>query len=234
MLGLSRPVVRSSELASTRSCMARRGSSRSRARWVPAVRQFARRPRTVRCGGVRGTGHFAAISRAVRRPDRQHLDAAAGRTRRGGRGDDPARDHPLSLTELSMMNARQPTSLFAPESAPADSPSATAAQYRRQDTISRARSCRAPSSTAYSPTCTGCGSTAGAAGPPCVQGETAEAVHGDLRQLFARDLPAYLATLTLCAKLVSLYELYLHPNIRAFAESSASASRFSKPRPSCT
>jgi len=49
------------------------------------------------------------------------------------------------------------------------------------------------------------------------RGDTEEAVHADLRRLFALDLKTYLATLTLCAKLVSLYELYLHPQIRGFA-----------------
>jgi hypothetical protein len=46
------------------------------------------------------------------------------------------------------------------------------------------------------------------------RGATDEAVHADLRQLFACDLKTYIATLTLCAKLVSLYDLYLHPRIR--------------------
>lgn len=55
-------------------------------------------------------------------------------------------------------------------------------------------------------------------GLPVNAGSTAEAVHADLRTLFNHDLKAYLATLTLCAKLVSLYELYLHPNIRTFVK----------------
>lgn len=54
--------------------------------------------------------------------------------------------------------------------------------------------------------------------PFCAE-NTAEAVHADLRALFSRDIKAYLATLTLCAKLASLYELYLHPNIRTFVKS---------------
>ncbi len=53
-------------------------------------------------------------------------------------------------------------------------------------------------------------------GLPHGRGETPGAVHEDFKQLFARDLPAYLATLALCAKLASLHELYLHPAIRAF------------------
>src|SRR6266851_6710852 len=53
-------------------------------------------------------------------------------------------------------------------------------------------------------------------GLPCTAGNNAEDVHRDLQTLFARDLKAYLATLTLYAKLVSLYELYMHSNIRAF------------------
>ena len=119
-----------------------------------------------------------------------------------------------------MMNARQPTSLFAPESAPADSPSATAAQYRRQGYhIARQIVPRALIDRVFADMHRLAAQQLGRLGLPASQGETAEAVHGDLRQLFARDLPAYLATLTLCAKLVSLYELYLHPNIRAFAES---------------
>lgn len=51
------------------------------------------------------------------------------------------------------------------------------------------------------------------------RGNGAEAVHDDLKRLFAADLKAYIATLTLCAKLVSLYELYIHPQIRSFTES---------------
>lgn len=54
-------------------------------------------------------------------------------------------------------------------------------------------------------------------GLPHGSGETAEDVHQDLRRLFTQDLKTYLATLALCAKLASLHELYLHPNIRAFA-----------------
>jgi len=53
-------------------------------------------------------------------------------------------------------------------------------------------------------------------GLPYGKGETPEAVHQDLRTLFNHDLKVYLATLTLCAKLTSLYELYMHPNVRAF------------------
>jgi hypothetical protein len=56
-------------------------------------------------------------------------------------------------------------------------------------------------------------------GLPYSKGETAEDVHKDLRTLFSHDLKTYIATLTLCAKLVSLYELYLHPNLRAFIAS---------------
>ncbi len=51
-------------------------------------------------------------------------------------------------------------------------------------------------------------------GLPRTEGDGEEAMHEDLRQLFAHDMTAYLATLTLCAKLVSLYELYLEPPIR--------------------
>jgi len=54
-------------------------------------------------------------------------------------------------------------------------------------------------------------------GLPHGSGETPEAVHQDLRRLFTQDLKTYLATLALCAKLASLHELYLHPNIRGFA-----------------
>ena len=52
---------------------------------------------------------------------------------------------------------------------------------------------------------------------PHGRGGGVEAVHADLKLLFTHDPKAYLATLTLCAKLVSLYELYLHPAIRTFA-----------------
>lgn len=55
-------------------------------------------------------------------------------------------------------------------------------------------------------------------GLPCTKGESSEEVHTDLKTLFNHDVKAYLATLTLCAKLVSLYELYTHPNVRAFVE----------------
>jgi Phytanoyl-CoA dioxygenase (PhyH) len=53
-------------------------------------------------------------------------------------------------------------------------------------------------------------------GLPRSNGKTSEDVHADLRGLFANDLKTYLATLTLCAKLASLHELYVHPGIRAF------------------
>lgn len=56
-------------------------------------------------------------------------------------------------------------------------------------------------------------------GLPFSADSNAESVHTDLRALFTRDRKAYLATLTLCAKLVSLYELHLHPNVRAFVQS---------------
>lgn len=48
---------------------------------------------------------------------------------------------------------------------------------------------------------------------------SAEAVHADLQTLFNHDIKIYLATLTLCAKLVSLYELHVHPAVREFVES---------------
>lgn len=54
-------------------------------------------------------------------------------------------------------------------------------------------------------------------GLPHGNGETPESVHQDFRRLFAQNLPTYLATLALCAKLASLHELYLHPRIRAFS-----------------
>jgi Phytanoyl-CoA dioxygenase (PhyH) len=53
-------------------------------------------------------------------------------------------------------------------------------------------------------------------GLPVSGGDSPEAVHRDLQSLFNKDLRAYLATLTLCAKLTSLYDLYMHPGIRAF------------------
>jgi ectoine hydroxylase-related dioxygenase (phytanoyl-CoA dioxygenase family) len=55
-------------------------------------------------------------------------------------------------------------------------------------------------------------------GRPATAGDSAAAVHEDLKLLFASDLKAYIATLTLCAKLLSLYELYLHPRIRSITE----------------
>jgi hypothetical protein len=54
-------------------------------------------------------------------------------------------------------------------------------------------------------------------GLPYGRGDTSEAVHQDLKTLFDHDPKVYVATLTLCAKLVSLFELYLHPAIRGFA-----------------
>lgn len=56
-------------------------------------------------------------------------------------------------------------------------------------------------------------------GLPVRADSSAESVHADLRALLTHDRKAYLATLTLCAKLVSLYELHLHPNVRAFVQS---------------
>lgn len=47
---------------------------------------------------------------------------------------------------------------------------------------------------------------------------TPEAAHADLKALFSHDLKTYLATVTLCAKLVSLSELFMHPNIRGFSK----------------
>jgi len=42
-------------------------------------------------------------------------------------------------------------------------------------------------------------------------------MHHDLHCLFQCDLAAYIATLTICGKLVSLFDLYLHHNVRTFA-----------------
>lgn len=56
------------------------------------------------------------------------------------------------------------------------------------------------------------------AGLPHGDDDSAETVHTDLQTLFRHDLKTYLATLTLCAKLVSLYELHVHPAVRAFVE----------------
>ena len=56
------------------------------------------------------------------------------------------------------------------------------------------------------------------AGLPHGAESSAETVHADLQTLFKHDLKTYLATLTLCAKLVSLYELHIHPAVRAFVE----------------
>jgi len=47
---------------------------------------------------------------------------------------------------------------------------------------------------------------------------SAETVHADLQTLFKHDIKIYLATLTLCAKLVSLYELHVHPAVRDFVK----------------
>ncbi len=52
-------------------------------------------------------------------------------------------------------------------------------------------------------------------GLPISRAESVESVHQDLQALFNCDLTAYIATLTLCAKLTSLWELYLHPQVRA-------------------
>lgn len=49
-------------------------------------------------------------------------------------------------------------------------------------------------------------------------GKAVEDFHDDLKTLFNYDIKLYLATLTLCAKLTSLWTLYTHPNVQAFVK----------------
>ncbi len=53
-------------------------------------------------------------------------------------------------------------------------------------------------------------------GLACTSARSPEALHNDLKTLFGGNLKAYLATLTLCAKLTSLFELYTHPEVKRF------------------
>ena len=120
-----------------------------------------------------------------------------------------------------MMNAREAASLFPPESAPAVSASVPvpAAQYRRKGYhIARQIVPRALVDRVFADMHR---LAAGQLGRLGLRRRRADR-RGRARRFetaFRARPPAYLATLTLCAKLVSLYELYLHPNVRAFAES---------------
>jgi hypothetical protein len=49
---------------------------------------------------------------------------------------------------------------------------------------------------------------------PINKKEDSESVHENLKTLFNHDTKTYIATLSLCAKLTSLYELYMHPNVK--------------------
>ena len=55
-------------------------------------------------------------------------------------------------------------------------------------------------------------------GLPCEGTASPEALHADLKTLFNGNLKTYLAVLTLCAKLMSLYELYMCPEVKKFTK----------------